>query len=73
MGLTTFSIVKNVFRLWKVDIIYRPLGYYELCKKYGIKVKKPRKARVSATKKKTTTVKSPAKRKTTKRREPEYA
>ncbi len=71
--VTTFSIVKNLFRIFKVDMIYKPLGYYELCKKFGIKVKKPRKARASATKKSTTPVKSPAKRKTTKSREPEYA
>ncbi len=71
--VTTFSIVKNLFRVFKVDMIYKPLGYYELCKKFGIKVKKPRKARASATKKSATPVKSPAKRKTTKSREPEYA
>ncbi len=71
--VTTFSIVKNLFRVFKVDMIYKPLGYYELCKKFGIKVKKPRRARASATKKSTTPVKSPAKRKTTKSREPEYA
>ena len=71
--LTVFSMTKNIFRLMKVDILYRPLGYYELCKKFGIKVKRPRKARVSAVKKKTTTVKKPAKARTTKATEPNYA
>ena len=71
--LTTMSILKNVFRVLNVDKIYKRLGYYELCKKFGIKVKKPRKARVVATKKATTPVKNPAKRKQTKSTEPNYA
>ena len=71
--LTTFSIMKNLFRIWKVDTIYKFYGYYELCKKFGIKVKKPRKARASATKKATTPVKAPAKRKAAKATEPNYA
>ena len=71
--VTTFSMIKNIFRVLKVEVIYKPLGYYELCKKFGIKVKKPRKARVTATKKSTKSVKSPAKRKSTKSAEPEYA
>ena len=55
--LIAFSIAKNVFRVTKVDEIYKLLGYYELCKKYGIKVKKPRKARTTAVKKATVPVK----------------
>lgn len=71
--LTIFSISKNVFRMMKVEVIYERLGWYELCKKFGIKVKKPRKARVTATKKK-----APAKNKAkakvgSKTREPNYA
>jgi len=72
--LTLFSIIKNMFRTLKADVIYKPLGYYELCKKFGIKVKKPRKARVSTNKKSTATVKSTGKTKSSaKSREPEYA
>lgn len=52
--LTTFSIVKNVYRVFAVEKIYKFLGFYEICTKFGIKVKKPRRARkaVSVTKKK---------------------
>lgn len=72
--LTLFSIMKNIFRTLKVDVIYKPLGYYELCKKFGIKVKKPRKTRVSTNKKSTAGVKSTGKAKSSaKSREPEYA
>ena len=69
--LTVFSIGKNVYRVLNVDSIYRTLGYYELCKKFGIKVKKPRKARVTATRRKTVTAKSP--KRTAAAKEPTYA
>ncbi len=71
--LTVFSMAKNIFRLVKVESLYRPLGYYELCKKFGIKVKRPRKVRVAAVKKKAVAVKKPAKARTTKATEPNYA
>ena len=57
--LVLFSLAKNTYRIMNVDNIYKFLGYYELCKKFGIKVKKPRKVRAAVTRKKTTTVKSP--------------
>lgn len=66
-----FCIVKNAFRIIKVEEIYQPLGYYELCKKYGIKVKKPRKARVSASKK--VTIPTKGKKKVSVQKEPNYA
>ena len=50
--VTTFSVLKNVYRVLSVEKIYMPLGYYELCKKFGIKVKKP-----TTRRKKTTTTK----------------
>lgn len=56
--LTTFSIIKNVFRVFAVERVYKFLGYYELCTKFGIEVKKPRRTRKKAVavvaKKKTT-------------------
>ncbi|MBR3210955.1 MAG: hypothetical protein IKF71_03335 [Bacilli bacterium] len=60
--LTSFSILKNVFRVIKVEEIYPLLAYYELCKKYGIKVKKPRKPRASVAKKTAVPVKNKKKR-----------
>ena len=69
--LTAFSIMKNVFRVMKVDEIYRTLGYYELCKRYGIKVKKPRKARTTAVKKAVTPVKKT--KRSTAKEEPTFA
>lgn len=69
--LVTFSIAKNVFRIMKVEEIYQFLGYYELCKKFGIKVKRPRKARMSATKKVSTPVKN--KKKASVKEEPTFA
>lgn len=69
--LTIFSIGKNIYRVLNVDSIYKTLGYYELCKKFGIKVKKPRRARVTATKKKTVTAKRP--KRATAQEEPTYA
>ena len=54
-----------------VDKIYQFYGYYELCKKFGIKVKRPRKARVTVTKKMTTPVKKTKRSSTTE--EPTYA
>ena len=66
-----FCVAKNVYRDLKVDEIYQPLGYYELCKKYGIKVKKPRKARVSASKK--VSVSTRHKKKVSVKEEPNFA
>lgn len=43
-GLGIFMIlciIKNICRILFLDVIYRPLGYYELCRKFGIKVKRP--------------------------------
>jgi len=70
--LTTFSIIKNVYRVSHVSTMYPLLAYYELCKKFGIKVKRPRKARATAIKKNAVPVKR-TKRSTTKTREPNYA
>ena len=70
--LTLFSIMKNIYRVSNVELIYKRLGYYELCKKFGIKVNRPRKARTAAVKKSVTPVRS-TKRSTAKTREPNYA
>ncbi len=70
--LTGFSIMKNIYRISNVELIYKPLGYYELCKKFGIKVKRPRKKRATAIKKKVVPVRN-TKRSTSKTREPNYA
>ena len=69
--IAAFCILKGVFRILKVEEIYQFLGYYELCKKFGIKVKKPRKARVSASKKVTVPTKS--RKKTSVKEEPNFA
>lgn len=54
--LTGFSILKNIYRVLAVEKIYKFLGLYEFCKKFGIKIKKPRRSRkvvaVTTTKKK---------------------
>ncbi len=71
--LTLFSIAKNIYRVQQVEVIYKPLGYYELCKKFGIKVKKPRKARSMATKKNAVPVKERKSRSAAKSGEPNYA
>ena len=39
--LTSFSILKNVFRILQVEKIYQLRAFYEVCKKFGIKVKRP--------------------------------
>lgn len=70
--LTLFNILKNIYRIFNVELIYKPLGYYELCKKFGIKVKRPRKARATAVKKNVAPVRN-TKRRTAKTREPNYA
>ena len=54
--ITTFSILKNISRVFLVENIYLPLGYYELCKKFGIKVKKPVVRKKKATAKKSISV-----------------
>ena len=69
--LTTFSIAKNVYRVLFVEKVYRPLGYYELCKKFGIKVKKPsvRKSKNAVTKKRVSVTSTKSKQKVHSKRE----
>ena len=69
--LTIFVIAKNIYRILNVEVIYKTLGYYELCKKFGIKVKKPRKARTTVTRKKTVTARTP--KRAASQEEPTYA
>ena len=47
--LTTFSIMKNVFRIMAVEKIYKFAGFYELCMKFGIKTEKPKRKRKAVT------------------------
>ena len=69
--MIAFHLFKNTYRFYQVEVIYRRLGYYELCKKFGIKVKRPRKARATITKKSTVPVKKT--KRSTATEEPTYA
>ena len=68
--LISFNALKNIYRYFNVEYVYKRLGYYELCKKFGIKVKRPRRARATAVKKSTPVKKT---KRSTRAEEPTYA
>ena len=65
ISLLVLNAIKNAFRITNITKIYEYAKFAEYCKIYGIKTRKPRAKKadkVTVTKTKKTTVKTPAKR-----------